>query len=136
MVGSRVEVAGELRGDLGRAAMGDQRIDQPIAAAPAEVIVGPAQPAQVAGVVDQAEMRVHPGPAERAGPVRVAVSSTTLCSGASSGPGPGDDRTRYQDAKARRNYAGTSPITKASGTKKVVMARFVRNDRLTDAVHL
>jgi transposase len=48
----------------------------------------------------------------------------------------GDDRTRYQDAKARRNYAGSSPITKASGTKKVVMARFVRNDRLSDAVQL
>jgi len=48
----------------------------------------------------------------------------------------GDDRTRYQDAKSRRNYAGTSPITRASGTKKIVMARFVRNDRLTDAIQL
>ena len=27
----------------------------------------------------------------------------------------GDDPDRYADAKARRNYAGTSPITKASG---------------------
>lgn len=27
----------------------------------------------------------------------------------------GDDRTRYADARARRNYAGASPITKASG---------------------
>ena len=42
MVGSRVEVAGELRGDLGRAAVGDQRVDQRIAAGPAEVILAPA----------------------------------------------------------------------------------------------
>ncbi|MGH3125371.1 MAG: IS110 family transposase, partial [Streptosporangiaceae bacterium] len=32
----------------------------------------------------------------------------------------GDDPHRYADGKARRNYAGTSPITRASGKKKVV----------------
>ena len=32
------------------------------------------------------------------------------------------------------NYAGTSPITRASGKKKIVAARFVRNDRLIDAL--
>jgi transposase len=47
----------------------------------------------------------------------------------------GDDRTRYADARARRNYAGTSPITKASGTRRVVLARFARNERLYDACH-
>jgi hypothetical protein len=47
----------------------------------------------------------------------------------------GDDPKRYADAKARKNYAGTSPITRASGTKKAVLARHVRNDRLADAVH-
>lgn len=47
----------------------------------------------------------------------------------------GDDRTRYVDARARRNYAGTSPITKASGTRRVVLARFARNERLADACH-
>ena len=46
----------------------------------------------------------------------------------------GDDPTRYADAKSRKNYAGTSPITRASGTKKVVVARFVHNDRLIDAL--
>jgi hypothetical protein len=46
----------------------------------------------------------------------------------------GDDPDRYADGKARRNYAATSPITRASGKKKVVAARFVRNDRLTDAL--
>ena len=45
----------------------------------------------------------------------------------------GDDPNRFQDGKARKNYAGTSPITQASGRTKVVLARFVRNDRLADA---
>jgi hypothetical protein len=36
--------------------------------------------------------------------------------------------------KARKNYAGTSPITRASGKKRVVAARFVHNDRLIDAL--
>ena len=47
----------------------------------------------------------------------------------------GDDPDRYASAKARKNYAGTSPITRASGKKKVVAARFVHNDRLIDALH-
>src|SRR2546421_8403486 len=46
----------------------------------------------------------------------------------------GDDPQRYTDAKARRNYAGTSPITRASGSKRVVLARYARNRRLADAV--
>jgi transposase len=46
----------------------------------------------------------------------------------------GDDPDRYVSAKARKNYAGTSPITRASGKKKVALARFVHNDRLIDAV--
>ncbi|WSA83856.1 transposase [Micromonospora sp. NBC_01796] len=48
----------------------------------------------------------------------------------------GDDKTRYASAKARKNYAGTSPITRQSGKKKVVLARHVHNDRLVDAVGL
>jgi len=48
----------------------------------------------------------------------------------------GDDPTRYAGARARKNYAGTSPITRASGKKKVVLARYVRNNRLTNALHL
>jgi transposase len=46
----------------------------------------------------------------------------------------GDDRDRYADAKCRKNYAATSPITRASGKKKTVLARFVHNDRLIDAL--
>jgi transposase len=47
----------------------------------------------------------------------------------------GDAPGRYASAKARKNYAGSSPITRASGRSKVVLARFIRNDRLTDALH-
>src|SRR6266481_3606928 len=46
----------------------------------------------------------------------------------------GDDPARYASAKARKNYAATSPITRASGKKKAVLARHVHNDRLIDAL--
>jgi len=48
----------------------------------------------------------------------------------------GDEPNRYASAKSRKNYAGTSPITRASGTKKTVLARHVRNCRLADAIYL
>jgi len=47
----------------------------------------------------------------------------------------GDDPHRYHDARARKNYAGTSPITRASGRRTVVLARYARNRRLGDAIH-
>jgi transposase len=47
----------------------------------------------------------------------------------------GDDPHRFADAKARKNYTGTSPITKTSGTRRAVIARYARNKRLGDAVH-
>ena len=46
----------------------------------------------------------------------------------------GDDPERYASAKSRRNYAGTSPLTIASGKKEAVLARHVRNRRLYDAI--
>lgn len=48
----------------------------------------------------------------------------------------GDDRTRYANPRSRKAYAGTAPITKASGTRIVVLARVARNKRLTDACRL
>jgi transposase len=45
----------------------------------------------------------------------------------------GDDPNRYTTAKSRKNYAGTSPLTIASGKKRTVLARHVRNRRLYDA---
>jgi Transposase/Transposase IS116/IS110/IS902 family len=47
----------------------------------------------------------------------------------------GDAPNRYQDSKHRRNYAGTSPITKTSGTRRVVLARHARNRHLSDATY-
>ena len=48
----------------------------------------------------------------------------------------GDAPDRYATAKCRKNYAGTSPITRASGTRHAVLARHVRNQRLADAIYL
>ncbi len=45
----------------------------------------------------------------------------------------GDVSDRYATAKSRRNYAGTSPITIASGKQRAVLARWIRNKRLADA---
>ena len=47
----------------------------------------------------------------------------------------GDDEHRYATARNRKNYAATSPITRASGKKKTVLARYIHNDRLVDALH-
>jgi len=46
----------------------------------------------------------------------------------------GDDPNRYTDAKCRKNYAGTSPLTIESGKKRTVLARHIRNRRLYDAI--
>ena len=46
----------------------------------------------------------------------------------------GDDPNRYTSAQCRKNYAGTSPLTVASGRKHAVLARRVRNRRLYDAI--
>ena len=47
----------------------------------------------------------------------------------------GDDEHRYATAKNRKNYAATSPITRACGKKKTVLARHIHNDRLAGALH-
>ena len=46
----------------------------------------------------------------------------------------GDDPNRYPNAKARKNYAGNSPITRASGRNRFVSRRIVRNRLLADAL--
>lgn len=45
----------------------------------------------------------------------------------------GDDPHRYTTAKGRKNFAGTSPITRQSG-KKTVIAHYVHDDRFIDAL--
>lgn len=48
----------------------------------------------------------------------------------------GDAPNRYAQAKSRKNYSGMSPITRASGKHHVVLARYARNRRLSDACYL
>jgi transposase len=45
----------------------------------------------------------------------------------------GDDRSRFQDAKGLKAYAGAAPITRASGKRKSVTRRNVKNNRLASA---
>ena len=45
----------------------------------------------------------------------------------------GDDRTRFTDAKGLKAYAGTAPVTRASGKRKTVTCRRAKNNRLADA---
>ncbi|MGW5645152.1 transposase [Saccharopolyspora sp. NPDC003752] len=42
----------------------------------------------------------------------------------------GDDRSRFPDPRGLKAYAGSAPITRASGRKTVVMHRPVKNRRL------
>ena len=96
------------------------------------------EPANVSRLVDEGVPRVFVPPVavlersphaiHRAAPVRVDQSTDELLGEF------GDDPHRYASGKARKNYAGTSPLTRASGKKKMVMARFIRNDRLIDAL--
>ena len=48
----------------------------------------------------------------------------------------GDDRNRFADARGLRAYAGSSPITRASGKKESITRRRVKNDRLNHAGYL
>jgi transposase len=42
----------------------------------------------------------------------------------------GDDRTRFDNARALRAYAGSAPVTRASGRVRTVVHRRVKNQRL------
>lgn len=48
----------------------------------------------------------------------------------------GDDRQRFADARGLKAYAGSSPITRASGKKSSITRRWVKNDRLNHAGYL
>ena len=48
----------------------------------------------------------------------------------------GDDRSRFQDAKGFKAYAGTAPVTRASGRRCTVTRRVVRNKRLAQVGYL
>jgi hypothetical protein len=44
------------------------------------------------------------------------------------------DPSQRLAGRTRKNYAGTSPITRSSGKKRVVLARDARNRRMADAL--
>jgi transposase len=48
----------------------------------------------------------------------------------------GDDRSRFQDAKGLKAYAGAAPITRASGKSRSVTRRRVKNNRLAAAGYI
>ena len=45
----------------------------------------------------------------------------------------GDDRSRFQDAKGLKAYAGAAPVTRASGKTRSVTHRKIKNNRLSAA---
>jgi transposase len=48
----------------------------------------------------------------------------------------GDDRSRFNDARALKAYAGAAPVTRASGKSLTVMHRRVKNQRLASVGYL
>ena len=48
----------------------------------------------------------------------------------------GDDRSRFQDAKGLKAYAGAAPITRASGKTRSVTHRRIKNNRLAAAGYI
>jgi transposase len=48
----------------------------------------------------------------------------------------GDDRSRFQDARGLKAYAGAAPITRASGKSRSVTRRHVKNNRLAAAGYI
>jgi transposase len=48
----------------------------------------------------------------------------------------GDDRSRFQDARGLKAYAGAAPVTRASGKARSVTRRHVKNNRLAAAGYI
>lgn len=48
----------------------------------------------------------------------------------------GDDRNRFATARGLKAFAGTAPVTRASGMRTIVTRRVVRNKRLGQAAYL
>ena len=48
----------------------------------------------------------------------------------------GDDRTRFANARGLKAFAGTAPVTRASGMKTIATRQVVRNKRLGHAAYL
>ena len=74
-----------------------------------------------------AHFRAHPD-------AEIVLSQPGLDRSLVPGGSPSSGTIRYTSVKARKNFAGTSPITRQSGKRKTVLARYVHNDRLLDAL--
>jgi transposase len=48
----------------------------------------------------------------------------------------GDDRSRFQDARGLKAYAGAAPITRASGKTRSITRRHIKNNRLAQAGYI
>jgi transposase len=73
--------------------------------------------------------------AHQAAPLLTAVPGLATILGARVLSEIGDDRSRFATADGLRAFAGTAPITRASGRSKSVRTRRVKNKRLADACH-
>jgi hypothetical protein len=79
--------------------------------------------------------RAPPVPPEAAGRVEAVVPQQLPALVGDQGEF-GDDPDRYQTTKGRKAFAGTAPVTRASGLRTVVVARAACNQRLVDACYL
>ena len=76
------------------------------------------------------EFDTHPlAPALRSAPGLGAILAARMLAEV------GDDPDRFTTANGLRAFAGTAPVTRASGRSHYVKARKVRNKRLADACH-
>ena len=100
---------------------------------------GEAEPSLLAvaqGVQAQRRLdRAPPVPPEAAGRVEAVVPQQLPALVGDQGEF-GDDPDRYQTTKGRKAFAGTAPVTRASGLRTVVVARAACNQRLVDACYL
>ncbi len=116
------------------------REEQPAGAAAVAEAFGAATGARVAVIVSLGQ-QIHE--LERSMAVHFERHPDAEILGSLAGLGPvlsarvlgefGDDPNRFADARGRKAYAGTAPITKASGRSRIVLARVVRNRRLADS---
>ena len=124
------EIQGTLRTpQLGGSALAATAMGTSVGATAAVIVTMNAQISELAKELD-AHFEQHPD----AEVVRSLPGLGTILSARVLGEF-GDEPNRYANAKCRKNYAGTSPITRASGTKRVVLARYARNMRLADAIY-
>ncbi|AII10881.1 transposase (plasmid) [Rhodococcus opacus] len=70
------------------------------------------------------------------GPILTSFPGLGALSGARILGEIGDDRARFTDARNLRAYAGSAPVTRASGKSLVVMQRKVKNQRLAAAGYI